>query len=465
MFTVRVIPIAKGVFRDYLSFFSRAPVEAGAIVSVTVRGRPISGIVIESNDVRDEKMDLRGAGFSLQKIGKTQPKRIFTYPFIAAAKETAVWHGVSESTVLAALTSKVILSASAKLSPAPRIETLTDIKADFLLLQAERGERVRTYRNLARESFARNESTLIVAPTVIEAEMLTEELSRGIEGRVIVITGEISGKKLVSAWNEIAESETPLLVIGTPLSLSVPLRSLGTIVVERESARAYRALSRPHLDFRIAAQSLSRTTGARLILADFPLRVETRYQIDAGLADELARSQVRPTSSVIPKILDVRKKDAWKGEKRLFSALSPETMKSIERELARGGRVAVFAARRGLAPLTVCNDCGTPVTDPTTGTPMILHKTPNGTMFMSHRSGATLPSETSCKVCRGWNLVTLGIGVDRVNDELEKAFPKTDISLFTRDSAPTHRSAKKYQNHFTDNQLQSSLEQNECFPT
>jgi primosomal protein N' (replication factor Y) len=79
---------------------------------------------------------------------------------------------------------------------------------------------------------------------------------------------------------------------------------------------------------------------------------------------------------------------------------------------------------------------------------MTLHKTASGNVFLSHRSGAVLPAETSCTVCGGWNLVTLGIGIDRVVEDLEKAFPETKIISFTKDTAPTHKMAKKLADSF-----------------
>ena len=157
---------------------------------------------------------------------------------------------------------------------------------------------------------------------------------------------------------------------------------------------------------------------------------------------------MRPSGTEEVIIFDSRAKEEKRGEKRVFSTLEKETKEKIRTEIKKGGRAAVYAARRGLAPLTVCNDCGTPITDPESGAPMSLHKTSSGNVFISHRSGALLPGETSCSVCGGWNLVTLGIGVDRVHEELTREFPDTPVILFTKDTAPTHKIAKKLAQDF-----------------
>ncbi|MBV9349211.1 MAG: hypothetical protein JO026_00490 [Patescibacteria group bacterium] len=455
MFIVRVIPIARNIFKDELSFFSREEIPEGMLVYAPVRGKELPSLVISSTDAREEKSEIRQADFSLKKINPDRMARVLSKAFVESIRDTAAWHGSHESQIMSLLTSHVILNTALRLSfSAAKKETEdTEVRprSEVLILQAEREERLRTYRNLAREGFARGTSLLVIVPTVIEGERLKKELERGIEERVILIDGDMPAKKLIEAWKRCIESTKPILAIGTAFALSLPRVDIDTVILERESARAYRAIARPRADIRRAAEFFCRRQGARCILADFPVRVETRYRLDIGEAEELSRPQARSGGAGRVEVIDVRGKEVPgkdKSAKRQFRALSPEVMEKIRIETARGGRVAVFAARKGISPLTVCNDCGTPVTDPDTGVPMVLHKSAEGNVFLSHRSGALIPAGVSCRHCGSWNLVSLGIGIERVYDELNKAFPETPVHLFTKDTAPTHTSAKKIAERF-----------------
>ena len=198
---------------------------------------------------------------------------------------------------------------------------------------------------------------------------------------------------------------------------------------------------------RRAAELFAAAHGARLLLADFPLRAETYARKDMGTGDELARAQVRTQSTAKITVTDTRTKDIKRESRRSFSALQAETYETMRATLARGGTVAVYAARKGIAPLTVCNDCGTPITDSATGAPMVLHKTPKGNVFLSHRSGAVESADRSCAVCGGWNLVSLGIGVERVADEIKKKLPEGACVLFTADTVKTHAAAVRVMKH------------------
>jgi len=68
MFIVRILPIARGIFTNELSFFSRESYEEGALLQVPVRGKTLPGIVLSSKEARQEKTDLKSAGFALKKI-------------------------------------------------------------------------------------------------------------------------------------------------------------------------------------------------------------------------------------------------------------------------------------------------------------------------------------------------------------------------------------------------------------
>jgi primosomal protein N' (replication factor Y) len=183
------------------------------------------------------------------------------------------------------------------------------------------------------------------------------------------------------------------------------------------------------------------------------MRVETRARLMTHEIDEAARLQVATRDGARVRIVDVKRKpssaEATEGQrKKLFSSISDYAREAISKEVARGGRVVLYAARRGLAPLTICNDCGTSVTDRTTGAPMTLQRTTAGNVFISYRSGAIMPAKTRCATCDSWNLVSLGVGVERVYDEVAKLFPDAPIVSLTADSAPTHAKAKQIRDRF-----------------
>lgn len=454
MFVVQVIPIARGGLKGPLSFFSKAALPEGAVIDVPIRGKMTPAVIIEAREAREEKLALRGSAYALKKIAPKGARMLFPKATLEALRDTALWHGVSLGETLAHFSPAAALSAAPPYEPDAYAthDSFGKTAADLLVLQAEYEERVRMYRSLAREAFARGQSLLILVPTIAEAEGLYDKLHRGIEERVIVLSSASTRKAATAAWKRALNDPEPLVFITTYSFLAIPRRNLNAIIVERESARGYISRERPHINARVAAEYLAKRGAGRVIFADFPLRIETRARLQAGELEELARLQVSSQGDAQVRIVDTRapKEDETKRPhtKKRFSVFSDTVREAAARELARGGRVFLYASRRGLAPLTVCNDCDTPVTDPRTGAPMTLQKTEKENVFLSYRSGALIPANTSCRVCGSWNLVSLGIGVERVIEEAEKYFKGAPLFALTAISAPSHAKAKKIQRHF-----------------
>lgn len=447
MYVVRVMPIARAAFKDSLSFFSKEPLEPGMVVDTVIRGRTLPALVLGSVEAREEKSSLKRQPFALKKVSGRGARRVFSGAVIRAASEAARRSGVAAGIALAHFSPPGVLASSRVVGPSEAVHGST--VSDVLALQAERDERVSFYRNATREAFARGHSVIVIAATVPEAEALAHKLSRGIEEQVILLTGRLAKRALLFGWNRAVESGGPLLVVATPQFLTLPSASVETVIVERESARGFVGREREALDARVMAEEVARALGARLILADFPVRVETRFRLVTHAIEEAARPQAAARDGVCVRVVDMkRKKDEREKKRKPFFSISDYARDGIEKEAARGGRVVLYAARRGLAPLTVCNDCGTPVTDPATGAPMTLEKTESGNVFIAHRSGAVIPSETPCRLCGGWNLVSLGIGVERVEEDARKLFPGHTILSLTAESAPTDAKAKQIRDRF-----------------
>lgn len=450
MYVVKVMPIARGAFKDHLSFFSKTALEPGMVVDVAIRNKKTAALVLASKDAREEKTQLKNESYSLKKLEPKKIRRVFSKDTVEALRTVAHYHAAQDGTALAHFTPSAIIGSETAIKEAKENEKLPDLAADCVALQAEYEERISTYRNTTREVFAKGESVVILAPTIPEAEKLYQELSRGIEEQTVLFTSNLTKKGTVTAWNRAVTDPEPLLLIMTHSFLTIPRENVSTYFIERESARSYVGREGARFDTRIAAEALATKRGSRVVFSDFPLRVETHSRLRTHDMDEFGRLQRTVRSGANARIVDARVKDEEGVKKKKFSPLTPSVQSLLETETKRGSRAFVYAARRGIAPLTVCNDCGTPVTDPATGAPMTLHKTEQGNVFVSFRSGAVLPSHSACRNCGGWNLVSLGIGAERVFDEIKKTIPNAPLFLLTTETAGTHAKAKKLMKQFFD---------------
>jgi primosomal protein N' (replication factor Y) len=62
--------------------------------------------------------------------------------------------------------------------------------------------------------------------------------------------------------------------------------------------------------------------------------------------------------------------------------------------------------------------------------------------------GERREADELCEYCKGWRLNPLGIGVDRVAEEIAEQFPKSQIFLMDKEHVTTHKQAVKVRDQF-----------------
>ncbi|MEX0917272.1 MAG: hypothetical protein WDZ90_02010 [Candidatus Paceibacterota bacterium] len=446
---VHVIPIARGIKRERLSYFTGVSAEAGSIVSVPLRKKTVPALVIDTEEVSEAKSRIRSAGYTIKKTNARSAKQVLLPAFLRATKRAKEYYASTTGSTLFSILPQSLFKDLAKLET-PEFkkqkqkeeQSESNIAIQKLVLQAERHDRVEHYKNIARESFAKKESVLIVAPSLQEAERLEKSLTRGIEKYTHIFHSGLTPATLRKKWKETLEESHPILIIMTGGFLSLPRQDIKTIILERENSPLFKLPMRPYLDVRLFTEYLAEEMGARLIFADFPLSAEIvmRYK-ERGL-EEFAPFKIRAASRVATKVVDMRAKE----EK--FTVLGGELKVLLEEARHESQHVFLFASRRGISPITVCQDCGNPVVCDISGAPVVLHKGTKGNVFVCHASGTVRSAQERCRFCDSWKLQSLGIGAELVEEEVKKAFPSLPCFVLERDRAPSHKKAKEIAEKF-----------------
>jgi primosomal protein N' len=130
-----------------------------------------------------------------------------------------------------------------------------------------------------------------------------------------------------------------------------------------------------------------------------------------------------------------------------WSALPKNLREHIGMAAGAGGRVLVLAVRKGYAPSVICRDCGTARTDEHGNVLTFTKSGPNGHAFRTVEGKILESTDVLCEVCGSWNLLPLGVGVERVEEELRAQFPDSRVIRFEGDTVRTAASARKALEH------------------
>lgn len=462
MNVITVYPIIKGAFKEELTYWSSHAFEVGKIIEVPLKGRKIPALVGEVTSASHAKSNIKQASFVTRKIEKTEEKDAVYRACIEACEKISKYYAVSFSSVLKACISDVALSHSASEkndnTSKDSVKRLSSISSDVLVYQTNTEDRLGAYRSIVREEFARKKSVIIVAPTVLAAEELFNNMRKGIEDYAKIIHGSLTKKKQASIWKECLESDHPIIIVTTPYYASIPRKNVSTIILERESSRAYSSMRAPFIDYRKYVEEYAKALGARLIFGDTFLRIETLHRRDEGEINEFFPISYRvekmaellvvdmSPKKVVPENESTEKKSKQtaKKDKKEFKIFSEELESMIDYASKKSEKIFLFSARRGLSPQIVCGDCGKTVVCESCEAPVVLHQTKNGgdRFFLCHHCGRQRTALEGCKNCGSWKLTTLGIGIDTVVEELKKHFPKRQVFKIDRDTVTTDKQAK-----------------------
>lgn len=450
MYILSVIPIAKAISKETLTYFSPLNIPLGAVAHIPLRNKKIYGIVISSELVSSKKGEIKNLAYQIKKIDAVHEKTFLLPAFVESASLIAEYTASSTGAVLSSLVPKVLVESVRSLTePLPRTWTPNP---HILVLQASDEERYAMYKSYIREEFAKKGSVFFVLPTIEDIKNAKKNLEKGIEEYTYVFHTELSKKEIIDSWNKAVVSPHPILILCTGSFMCLPRHDLSAIIVENESSRGYTGHVRPYIDTRKAAEIIARTYGVKLVFGDMALRIETVWKQKNDIYAELSTLKFRSLSTSESALIDSRRPKNAPHKK--FEIFTPALRELVRQNKEHNELLFLFCGRKGLAPLSVCHDCGETVACEACGAPVSTYakrvNQENMQLFVCNKCGTKRSAHETCKRCGSWNLQTLGIGIETVEKELKHLFPDTHVFVMDKNSIKTHKQAVTLADKFYD---------------
>jgi len=449
---VHVIPIAKGVPSKKLSYFTAKDVEAGALVLIPIRNRNIPALVDSVEDVKDMKSSLRKSDFNLKKIKSVKSSEFLRPEFVSACKEIAIYFMSGPGTAIKNFVPQAVLdglsekkSGEIGLNTKNKKETVKESRHSISIIYGLKEERLQHYRSVIRENFAKNKSVFFCLPTISDIMDFSSHLKKGIENYTFVLHNKLPKKKIVEEWEKAISENHPILIIATKSFLGLPRRDISNIILDYENSSAYKSQTRPYIDARKSVEIISKHIGSRLIFGDTFARSETAYRQESGEfhSPPIAASRPRVLSEADQVLVNMKELDAPASEEKrsTFTIISPQLLKVLNKTLKYNEKSILFINRKGHSPTTICMDCKRTILCEKCDSPMVLHKiksdkkfstTEEKFFFSCHKCFMETPAMDSCPYCGSWQLKSMGVGLQKITDELAAAMP--ELKIFTMDS-------------------------------
>ncbi|MDD5050760.1 MAG: hypothetical protein PHV93_03405 [Candidatus Pacebacteria bacterium] len=447
---IQVIPIGRGISKEVLSYFTALPVKEGALVEISVRARKIPGLVAEAQNIGIMKSEIKSLPFGMRKVERVLSPSFFSEKYLRSAKVCAQYYATTTGSVLSALIPKVLLESIGEIEKLgeKQIEEKSRGNVRTSVIQTGREERLLQYRSIIREEFAKSRSVYCCLPTIEEAKTYFKNLSRGIEMHSFFVSGSLSKKEFLRVWKEAAETPHPILVVGTGACLSLRRFDIGTIIIDEESSGTFKTQRRPYLDIRVFAEMYAKILGARLVLGDTLLRIETLWKKEKGEYTAIQPIQWKSGKDERTLLVNMKLEES-KGDKK-FHTVGDAVFGMIENAKTYKKHIFLYSTKKGYASSIICRDCRNFALCLTCHAPIAFYKGKDEktNFFLCHRCKRTRPADELCLTCGSWRLDPSGIGIDRIEEELAEKIPKESIFVIDKEKAKTSVQVKKILSRF-----------------
>ena len=254
-------------------------------------------------------------------------------------------------------------------------------------------------------------------------------------GHAAMYHSGLTERERLDAWQQ-CRSGSARVLIGTRSAIFVPFASLGLIVVDEEHDGSFKQQDGFRYSARDLAIKRAQILAIPLLLGTATPALETLNNARRGRYRHLHLT-ARPGAAKPPMIelVDIRGLP-------LDDGISAPLRNAIASHLAAGNQALLFINRRGYSPTYLCTRCGWTATCPRCESRLTLHRAPPGLRCHHCAFNAALPHE--CPQCRFAPLKAIGVGTQRSEQGVARAFPTVPVLRIDRD---TTRSARTMASH------------------
>ncbi|MBT6274967.1 MAG: primosomal protein N', partial [Chromatiales bacterium] len=281
------------------------------------------------------------------------------------------------------------------------------------------------YLQLAKRAIERGRQVLILVPEIGLTPQIVDRVRQRLDAMLVVLHSGLADGARASAWLA-AKAGRGAIVLGTRSAVFAPLPKLGLIVVDEEHDLSYKQQDGLRYSARDLALVRAREAGVPILLGSATPSLESLWNVQAGRYHRLQlRARAAGASPPRLEVVDIR-------ARVLVGHLSPTLLTAIGETLAADQQVLLFVNRRGFAPALLCHACGEVCGCSRCDAKLVLHRRKG--RLQCHHCGLERAVPRQCPQCTAPQMIPVGLGTERLEEELTEAFPDVSIARVDRDT-------------------------------
>ncbi|QSE99427.1 primosomal protein N' [Fulvivirga lutea] len=299
------------------------------------------------------------------------------------------------------------------------------------------------YISLIKDALESESQVLYLLPEIALTTQIVIRLKKVFGNKVGIYHSKFSDNERVEVWNGVLSGRYQL-VLGVRSSIFLPFDNLGMIIVDEEHESSYKQYDpAPRYNARDVALFMAKQHHAKVLLGSATPSLESYFQAKEkkyGLIELNRRyGEAQLPSFEIADMLREGKKKTLKGE---FSSLLINHLNEI---LEKKEQAIIFQNRRGYSPYISCEQCANIPKCTNCAVSLTYHQYKK--QLICHYCGYHEPMPNECEACGSKSLKTIGVGTEKLEEDLELLIPEAKIQRMDLD---TTRNKNSYERIITD---------------
>jgi primosomal protein N' (replication factor Y) (superfamily II helicase) len=269
---------------------------------------------------------------------------------------------------------------------------------------------------------------IVLVPEISLTPQTAQRFEDAFGERVAVLHSALSDRERFEAWRACACGEIDV-VVGARSAVFAPLERVRLLIVDEAHDPSYKQDAVPRYHAVAVARERMKREGGVLLLGSATPSLESYAAAKSGRI-ALLELRERATAQPLPdvRIVDLREEFA-SGNRGVFSSA---LVQGLGERLRRGEKSLLFVNRRGSAGALVCRSCGNAPHCPRCSIALSVHR--GERLLRCHYCDYRAPIPSVCPQCGLEAIRELGIGTERVVEEVLRLFPRARVLRMDSDT-------------------------------
>jgi len=299
----------------------------------------------------------------------------------------------------------------------------------FLLEGVTGSGKTEVYLSAIEAALALGRGALLLVPEIALTPAVAGQFHHRFGERVAILHSAFHDSERAQEWRRIRAGQASV-VVATRSGVFAPVQNLGLIIVDEEHDGSYKQQETPRYHGRDVAVVRARNENAVIVLGSATPSLETRYNAERGKYARLVlpgRIERRPMPTV--SVIDMRREFL---ETRKQATFSRALIDAVTERLENGEQTMLLLNRRGFSSFVACRACGERLQCVNCSVTLTYHK--RDRRMLCHYCNYATPVPERCPKCASDYLQFIGVGSERLEQELGAFFAKARIARLDRDT-------------------------------